>query len=308
MSGPAAAGEAADRIAADWIAADWGTSRLRAWGMRGDEPVWHEASDRGMGALAPHEFERALRDLLAGRDEALVIACGMVGARQGWVEAPYASVPCAPLGEPIRAPVRRQDALDVRVLPGLSQAEPPDVMRGEETQIAGLLASEPRFDGVAVLPGTHTKWARVSAGEVVSFRTAMTGELFALLSGASVLRHSVGGEDEPSDAAFAEAVSDALARPEALAVALFGIRAASLLRGTPPAAARARLSGLLIGAELAALRPYWLGQSVAVIADGGLARAYGEALAAQGVLVRHWRAEALTLAGLGAARHRLEAP
>lgn len=291
---------------ADWIAADWGTTRLRVWGMRGTEPLWRDASDRGMGALAPHEFEGALGALLGERAGPPVIACGMVGARQGWVEAPYAAVPCAPLGDPVRAP----GSLDVRVLPGLSQASPPDVMRGEETQIAGLLAEAPRFDGVAVLPGTHTKWARLSAGEVVSFRTAMTGELFALLAERSVLRHSVGAEEaaEETGTAFAEAVADALARPEALAVSLFGVRAASLLQGTPPAAARARLSGLLIGAELAALRPYWLGQEVAVIADGGLARAYREALAAQGCPVRGWSAEALTLAGLSAAHRRLEAP
>ena len=283
-------------MTADWVAADWGTSRLRVWGMRGDAPVWQDASDRGMGALEPQEFEGALRALLP--DPGLpVIACGMVGARQGWAEAPYAAVPHAPLGASIRAP----GALDVRILPGLSQAAPPDVMRGEETQIAGLVAAEPGFDGVACLPGTHTKWARISAGEVVSFRTAMTGELFALLSERSVLRHSVATDDHDA-AAFAEALSDTLARPEALAAGLFGIRAASLLDGTPPAASRARLSGLLIGAELAALRPYWLGQDVVVIADGALARAYGEALAAQGVSVRERGAEALTLAGLTAAR------
>lgn len=283
-------------MTAEWVAADWGTSRLRVWGMRGDAPVWHEASDRGMGALEPHGFEEALRALLP--DPGLpVMACGMVGARQGWVEAPYAEVPHAPLGPPVRAP----GGLDVRILPGLCQAAPPDVMRGEETQIAGLLALEPGFDGVACLPGTHTKWAMVSAGEVVTFRTAMTGELFALLSERSVLRHSVAAGDHDA-AAFADALSDALARPEALAAGLFAIRAASLLEGTPPAASRARLSGLLIGAELAALRPYWLGQEVAVIADGALARAYGEALAAQGVSVRHRSAEAATLAGLAAAR------
>ena len=77
--------------------------------------------------------------------------------------------------------------LDVHILPGLSQAEPPDVMRGEETQIAGMLAATPDFDGLVCLPGTHTKWARVSEGRVTDFRTAMTGELFALVSGHSTL-------------------------------------------------------------------------------------------------------------------------
>ena len=291
----------AGRAEAEWIAVDWGTSRLRAWGMRDDEPVWHEASDRGMGALEPRAFEGALRDLLGAR-EAPVVACGMVGARQGWVEAPYAAVPCAPIGPAVRAP----GALDVAILPGLSQARPPDVMRGEETQIAGLLAADPGFDGVACLPGTHTKWARLSAGEVVSFRTCMTGELFALLSERSVLRHCVGGEGL-DEAAFAEALSDAIARPEALAAALFGLRAEALLADAPPARQRARLSGLLIGAELAATRPYWLGQEVALVADGAIARAYGAALAAQGASVRHRGAEAATLAGLRAAR-RQEAP
>ena len=290
-----------DEPRAEWIAVDWGTSRLRAWGMRAGEPVWRDASDRGMGALAPHEFEGALRHLLGAR-EAPVVACGMVGARQGWVEAPYRTVPCTPLGSAVRAP----GALDVRIVPGLSQASPPDVMRGEETQVAGLLAAEPGFDGVACLPGTHTKWVQISAGEVVSFRTAMTGELFALLAERSVLRHSVASPDEDADA-FAEALSGAIARPEALATALFGLRARSLLEDAAPAALRSRLSGLLIGAELAATRPYWLGQAVVVIADGGLARAYGSALAAQGASVRHRGAEALTLAGLFAARSLSEA-
>ena len=279
----------------DWVAADWGTSRLRVWGMEGAEPVWRKTSERGMASLEPSEFEGALRALLP--DPGLpVLACGMVGARQGWIEAPYAPVPHPPLGVAVRAP----GPLDVRILPGLSQEAPSDVMRGEETQIAGLVAEEPGFDGVACLPGTHTKWAMVSAGEVVSFRTAMTGELFAFLSERSVLRHSVATDDH-DEAAFADALADAIARPESLATGLFGIRAASLLQGVAAPASRARLSGLLIGAELAALRPYWLGQEVAVIADGGLARAYGEALAAQGVSVRHLGAEALTLRGLSAA-------
>ena len=290
------------RAGAEWIAVDWGTSRLRVWGMRGAEPAWHEASDRGMAALAPSEFERALRDLLGGR-EAPVIACGMVGARQGWVEAPYAAVPCAPLGAPVRAP----GALDVAILPGLSQRKPPDVMRGEETQIAGLLAGEPGFDGVACLPGTHTKWAQLSAGEVVSFRTCMTGELFALLSERSVLRHSVAG-GEFDEEAFEGSLMAALSHPETLAAALFGLRAEGLLEGASPAALRSRLSGLLIGAEFAATRPYWLGQEVAVIADGALSRAYGLALAAQGASVRGFGAEAMTLRGLHAARSQQEAP
>lgn len=291
----------------DWIAVDWGTSMLRAWAMRGTEPVAKAESDRGMAKLGPDGFEPALLALIEpwlGRDRLPVLACGMVGARQGWVEAPYRAIPCVPLGPAIAAPVR-DPRIDVRILPGLSQKRPPDVIRGEETQIAGFLHGRRGFDGVICLPGTHTKWVQVSAGEVVSFATAMTGELFALMSRQSILRHAVGGRGWDGDA-FAEALGEALSRPERVMTGLFGIRAGGLLAGLDPGAARARLSGLLVGAELAAVRPYWLGQAVAVIGAPALAAVYADALGLQGVAAELGDAEAATLAGLALAQEMTE--
>lgn len=286
-------------MAVDWIAADWGTSHLRVWGMRGADVVAEAQSDAGMGSLAPHEFEPALLALVGdwlGDAGTEVIACGMVGARQGWAEAPYRAVPCAPVDRGGLMPVAARDArLRVALVPGLMQARPADVMRGEETQIAGFLARRPQFDGVLCLPGTHSKWVRISAGEVVSFQTFMTGEMFDLLSRQSVLRHGLEGWN---DEAFDEGVSDTLSRPEALAARLFGIRAGGLVAGLSSSSARARLSGLLIGAELAAARPYWLGQAVVVIGSDTLATAYVRALAAQGVVAQAEPGSALVLAGL----------
>jgi len=225
----------------------------------------------------------------------------MVGAREGWVEAPYARVPWAALGTALTRAPASDRRLDVRIVPGLCQSDPPDVMRGEETQIAGYLAEVPDFDGVLCLPGTHTKWAHVSAGEVVSFRTVMTGELFALLSGHSVLRHSLGeGWD---DDAFSAAVDETLSRPERLGAALFSLRAAGLLANQSGTVARARLSGLLIGAELAATRPYWLGRPVAVIGAPDLTRHYRSALALQGLDAPERQSADATLSGL-VALHR----
>ena len=60
-------------------------------------------------------------------------------------------------------------------------------MRGEETQILGVLAASGRGDGLFVLPGTHSKWARVEAGRIVGFATFMTGEVFAALKDHSLL-------------------------------------------------------------------------------------------------------------------------
>ncbi|NAZ37523.1 2-keto-3-deoxy-galactonokinase [Rubellimicrobium sp. CFH 75288] len=299
------------RIAPDWIAADWGTSALRVWAMGPDGAVLAEArADTGMGALAPDGFEGALRALIApwtgGRDgehPLRVLVCGMAGARGGWAEAGYAAVPCPPAGgAAVRAPSAPD--LDVRLLPGLSQAEPPDVIRGEETQVAGFLEGRPGWDGVLCLPGTHAKWVRVSAAEVVGFRTAMTGEMFAALSRHTVLRHAL-AEEGWDDAAFLEAVAEGMARPEALGLRLFAIRAEGLLRGLPGGVARARLSGLLIGAELQALRPWWLGERVALVASGSLGERYAAALGAQGVRPERADADAAVLAGLRAAKGRV---
>ena len=187
--------------------------------------------------------------------------------------------------------------ITVAIVPGLRQNKPADVMRGEETQIAGALALNPGFDGVFCLPGTHSKWVHVSAGEVISFQTFMTGELFALLSEHSVLRHGMagGGWD---DAAFDAALSDALSRPEKIGANLFSLRAEGLLTGLTAAAARARLSGLLIGVELAAAKPYWLGQPVAIIGADALSATYARAIAAQGTTPMLIPAADTVLAGL----------
>ncbi|MEL6841007.1 MAG: 2-dehydro-3-deoxygalactonokinase, partial [Pseudomonadota bacterium] len=161
------------------------------------------------------------------------------------------------------------------------------------------------WDGVICLPGTHTKWVHVSADEVVSFQTFMTGELFATISEHTVLRHSIATEGWDDDA-FIAAVEEAMARPERLAARLFSLRAEGLLNDLPGTSARARLSGLLIGAELAAAKPYWLGQQIAVIGAGGLSKLYVAALAAQHAPATQVKGDAITIAGLTAAYRRLK--
>ena len=295
----------------DWIAVDWGTSNMRAWAMSASGTVLDEMrSDRGMGSLKPAEFEQALRDAIAAWDHkgTPIIACGMVGSRQGWVEAPYVECPAA-LDDAAARLVRVAfgAGYQLHIVPGLrcvGSDGQVDVMRGEETQVAGVLAEQPEFDGVVCLPGTHSKWVHISASEIVSFQTAMTGEMFDLMANQSVLRHSV-SSDALDQHAFDDAISETLSRPERLAQAMFGIRAEGLLHGLDSAKARGRLSGLLIGAELAATRPYWLGQNVLVGGAPALVALYARALAAQGVPVQTRDAERLTLAGLCLARQSL---
>lgn len=295
----------------EWIAVDWGTTNLRAFAMGRDGVLAQASSEDGMGRLDRDGFEPALLRLvgpwLTEGAVTEVVACGMVGSRQGWHEAPYRAVPCAPLDPAslVVAPTR-DPRIRVRLVPGLKQASPADVMRGEETQIAGALALLPGFDGVVCLPGTHSKWAHLSAGEVVSFQTYMTGEMFALLSQASVLRHGMQG-DGWDDAAFDAGVSDALSRPERVGAKLFGLRAEGLISGLPAGAARARLSGLLIGMELAGARPYWLGQAVAIVGSEGISASYARALKGLGVEARLVKGGEAVLAGLAATRAKVNA-
>ncbi|WP_038004688.1 MULTISPECIES: 2-dehydro-3-deoxygalactonokinase [Thalassobacter] len=298
-----------------WIAVDWGGSNLRAWLMQDDTAV-AEAGDRSAGArtLNCDEFEPTLSKLIDpwrstwGDRPVTILICGEAGSREGWFEAPFAQVPCAPRTlAPTRVPT--QDAgLHVYMMPGLSQLRPkPTILRGEETQISGFLASHPTFEGVICLPGTHSKWAHVSAEEIVSFETTMTGEMYDLLAETSILRHSVAHGD-PDGIAFDEGVDVTLSNPERLVTELAAIRASHVLTGATKTAADARLSGLLIGAEIAALKPYWLGQQVALIGREVLCGLYARALSKQGVPADRFAAGPLTQAGLFTALGTLDSP
>jgi 2-dehydro-3-deoxygalactonokinase len=290
----------------DWIAVDWGTSNLRIWGLNAQGRVLVEkSSDQGMAKLDRSGFEPALLALtnewLSQDRQTPVICCGMVGARQGWIEVPYRQVPCKPVRfDTVGRPDTRDPRLRVFILSGIKQTEPtPDVMRGEETQIAGILAEDP-FEGVLCLPGTHTKWVRIHAGDIVRFRTFMTGELFNLLSAHSVLRHSLDGSGSDR-VEFASSIEAMAAEAAQLSARLFSIRAQSLVSQLSPATAKARLSGLLIGAELAAAKDDWCDQALTIVGNGPQADLYAEGLRVLGQAPRIVDASHVTLLGLKSA-------
>ncbi len=265
-----------------------------------------------MGSLAPDEFEDALLELVApwlpAGKRIEVVICGMAGARQGWREAPYRAVPCAPVQPDAQLVVETKDPrLAVRIVSGLSQIDPPDVMRGEETQIAGLLAADPEFAGTVCLPGTHSKWVTIRGGQVLQFRTFLTGELFAYLSQSSILRHTIPAEGVDEDD-FVDAVTEAAADPAAMPGKLFALRAGPMLDVPPARNLRSRLSGLLIGAEIAAVRDQIAADKVYVVGGESVAGPYAKALGALGLTAALLDAETLTIAGLQAARAGQGAP
>ena len=298
----------------EWIAVDWGTSNLRAWGIATDGAVtFSRSSHQGMGKLTPPEFPGVLTSLLADAIESEgppfdVVICGMAGARQGWTEAPYLDAPAdlAGLGFSAVRPQIENSRLRPRILPGVCQKTPgaEDVMRGEETQILGLGTLLPGFSGMAILPGTHSKWITVADRRIERFSTVMTGELFEVLSTHSVLRLTVGGDvnDPERDVGFDVGLAAGVESPEKRAGMLFKARAGALLSGRSQAWCAGFLSGLLIGAEIGGFRDGLHEGEVPLIGSMTLCALYARALLRVGAASRIIDATEATLAGLRAAR------
>jgi len=298
----------------EWVAVDWGTSNLRVWGIGPDgATTFAKSSPEGMGKLAPTAFAGVLSGLVADEIPADgpatdVLICGMAGARQGWMEAPYLEAPAdlGGLGFAAVHPAMPDSPLNPRILPGVcqKQAGAEDVMRGEETQLLGLSALIPDFAGTAILPGTHSKWVAVAGRRIERFATIMTGELYEVLRTHSVLRLSLAGdldgpEREDGLTAGLEAGIDA---PQKLPAMLFKVRAGSLLSGRTPAWCAGYLSGLLIGAEIGGQRDWLGGGEIPLIGGAALCGLYIKGLALAGAKGRIVDATEATLTGLKAAR------
>ncbi len=264
----------------------------------------------GMDRLSesPLEYESTLLGLvdpwLSVHQRTVILACGMAGSRQGWIEAPYRPTPAATedANALVEAPTRDK-RIQVHIAGGICQTSPQDVMRGEETILAGLSRFIPNLDGTAILPGTHTKWVRVAGGKVQRFTTFMTGELFGLLTGTSILRHSVSPDGFDGDA-FAGAFVETLAKPESLSSRLFTLRASHLLNGVHPVASSSQLSGFLTGIEFAGATSYREAKEFSVIASGMVAEQYRIAFNHLGIAFRIFDPEECVLEGLRAARSR----
>lgn len=299
--------------ALDWIAVDWGTSNLRAWGVGSDGTILFErSSPKGMGKLGRDDFAPALIEVLdghlhSGSSTLDVLICGMAGAKQGWIEAPYLQAPADLKGlvQSAVRPAMPNASLDVAILPGVCQKDGQDnVMRGEETQLLGLAALQPGFSGLVCMPGTHSKWAELSGTRIKHFSTAMTGEMFEVLRVHSVLRHSLSGDLEGSgrDEGFAAGAADGLENPEQLLSTLFRVRAGSLLSNRQPDWCAGYLSGLLIGTEVGSNRHLMSSEPIPLIGSLVLCNLYRVVLAMIGIDGRPQDSTETVLAGLKAAR------
>ncbi len=263
------------------IGVDWGTTSFRAWRLAADGTVLEaHTAPSGILGVAGGNFAAVLREqcgawLAAG--ERRVLLAGMVGSRQGWVEAPY--LPCpAGIAELAAALVTIPfDGAEIRLVPGLSARDGQnvaEVMRGEETQITGLDLA----DGIVCLPGSHSKWALLEAGRVLGFETYFSGEAFAALRSATILGRMM--RDGPTDlAAFDRGLARAR-EPGHLLHHLFGVRTLGLTGALAETDSASYLSGLLIGHEVGAAMPR--GARVKVVANTELSALYAHAITVLG--------------------------
>jgi len=237
------------------IAIDWGTTSFRAYRLAPDGVVLDKRTAT-LGILAVQEarfaeaLESQIRDWIEAGERPIVMS-GMIGSRQGWREAPYAQCP-AGLAEIAAAMVRVEwERGTAWIAPGLTCRDAsgvPDVMRGEEVQILGALDELTQNEAWICLPGTHSKWVRVEAGQIKHFSTYMTGEVFAVMKAHSILVRMM------TDAAVAMDAFDQGLRhgrdDGGLLHHLFGVRTRGLSSELSPEHSASYLSGLLIGHEL----------------------------------------------------------
>ena len=280
-----------------YIAVDWGSTHLRAWHIENGQCVNTLHLPLGVTQLAAGEAPTVLaRHIAPWRKEQKlpVVMAGMIGSDAGWLPVAYLPCPVSlhDVGERLT-----EVAENVWIVPGLKLEHEDEfnVMRGEETQLLGAMASAPsRF---YVMPGTHSKWVSVEAGKVARFDTAMTGELHHLL-----MNHSLIGKGLPEqtrdESTFQAWLEKGLNSPT-LVSQLFTARAARVLGALPKTSVAEALSGLLIGAEVAAFEQQYQPQQVTLVAGETLSSRYVKAFALLNIAVTECSGDEAFLQGVG---------
>ena len=286
------------------LAVDWGSSSLRAALVDDDGTVVDERSaGSGMLKVERSGFDAAFESEFGDWMDVAGTRClmaGMVGSRQGWVEADYVPCPCGI--EDFVAHLRRvgpdasSQGRDIAIVPGAACVigGVPDVLRGEEVKVLGVLELLGVDSAVVVSPGTHSKWMTVENGRLVRFSTAMTGEFYALLRQHSILARSMptDAEGELDGAAFDDGVERALRRLQPAADGVQRAHAVALRAIAGAHRCASYLSGLVIGEELRC-RPLEGVVRVAVVGAPALTERFARALSPRGIEVRSFDEDAV---------------
>ena len=272
------------------IGLDWGTTSLRAH-LIGNDGVVLDSLSSAEGIMSSegkdfkNTFERVLKPWLNENPALPVVASGMITSRNGWVETPYLPLP-AGSSEFASALTRFNvdDTQKIYFVPGASYENKfgsPDIMRGEETQIIGCISQKESKSEIFLLPGTHSKWAKSTSGEIINFMSFMTGEVYALLKQHSILGTLMTPRDEPLSDGFINGVESRFRSDTSLLHQIFSARTLALFEQLPSNEISDFLSGLLIGEEVKSAKQNFDidgSQTVQIIGRGDLTQRYATAL------------------------------
>jgi 2-dehydro-3-deoxygalactonokinase len=274
-----------DRGGQDLIAIDWGTSNFRAFRLdESGKIIERRSSTEGILRVQEGRFAETLRAQVGDwltEGESRVLLCGMVGSRQGWVEAKYLSCPVG-LADLADSLVKVHfDGAEVLLIPGVIGTDSdgiPEVMRGEETEAIGILDACGGA-GLVCLPGTHSKWIHLNHHTIESFITCMTGEVFSALRKCTILSRTMTTDVAIDNVAFLRGVTRS-ADTGGLLHHLFSVRTLALMNQLEEKSSASYLSGLLIGHEVRSAMPS--DAHVHLVGAAQLCTLYAQAISACG--------------------------
>ena len=268
--------------------------------MDNNHVIDHVSTQEGMKFVDQNEFKKTLiKNIDAWNnkfDIKVVIASGMVGAKQGWIEVPYINSPCDIRNLNFKS-LKILDDVKIHILSGVSQFNPSDVMRGEETQIAGFLLNNIDFNGSICLPGTHSKWVNMNSYNIQEFTTFLTGELYEIVKKYSILNHSL-NTTELDDEIVKSSAKLIIENPSFISNKLFEIRADNLLKNSNQTSNNSKLVGYLLGIELSGSRTYWEDKDLVIIGSSNLNKYYELILNGRSNSIRLFNSSDMALNGL----------
>lgn len=275
---------------ADFVGVNWGSTNFRAYLFDGGGRLLDDyAAPAGVTRLDRAGMERQIAELAARwPSHGPIYASGMIGSNVGWLEVPYVEAPAGIAELEAAARTVMIGPARVTLMPGIACRRAadgaPDILRGEDIELAGFAAAVDAT-GYVALPGTHTKWVRLEAGRVGEFSTAMSGEIYDRLTAQGLLASVIDGEASDGDA-FDAGLALGQERKLGLGTLLFGVRARVIRGDLPRCDAASFTRGLLIGSEIAdalALYPDLAGSRVPLIGPESACRLYTAALRQYGV-------------------------
>jgi len=237
-----------------------------------------------------------------------IAASGMITSDAGLFSLPHIAAP-AGIDElragAVTISMPEISELPITFVPGVKvveNGETMDIMRGEETELMGILARLNLQSCTFILPGSHMKKVTVESGKIVDFSTSISGELSRAAAEHTILSRSLGDAfPRIPDLAWLARGRDTLNACGSLNAALFKLRViATSHPEISPDALYAFLLGIVLSDDVNSLpkshAPIFVGGSnpmraayLALIADAGFdARELPEELAENAAALGIW--------------------